>query len=193
MRPIHPHGSGVCASRSATFFRAAFDHQLGERSRVSNSDQTPAKQVIHHRSFIVASVRGPKRLINFVRRCMRHAACEIERRLADSNEAMSSARRRSYASHFGQFPSASIHSGCCASKSRCSCSFNSAYVRTWRRFLRLFNKLSCSPIAFTMAVSLSPQASASARWKDFWVQPEGGCALSLLGDTRAGVTHRSLA
>jgi hypothetical protein len=88
-------------------------------------------------------------------------------RLADSNEAMSSARRPSYASHFGQLPSGPIHSGCCASKSRCSCSFNSAYVRTWCRFLRPFNKLSCSPIAFTMTISLSPQASASARWEDF--------------------------
>jgi hypothetical protein len=44
--------------------RPAFDHQAGEQQLPSNSGQTPAEQVVHHRRFIVATVRGPKRLIN---------------------------------------------------------------------------------------------------------------------------------
>jgi len=45
--------------------RPGFYHKLRVRG-ATNSNQTPAKQVIHHGSFVVPSVRGPKRLINFI-------------------------------------------------------------------------------------------------------------------------------
>jgi hypothetical protein len=166
--------------------RPGFHHKLRERGRATDSNQTPAKQVIHHRSFIVAVVRGPKSLINFnvlEMQCFSgHVAWAIEVRLADSKAAMSSASRRSYESHVGQLPFASIHSGCCAMRSRCSCSCNSAYVRISWRLIGPFKELSCSPREFMETLLIAWEAAATPRSEDSTVQRQGGCALSLLDD-----------
>src|SRR6516162_7799449 len=95
-----------------------------------------------------------------------HITCLTELRVADSKTVMSSANRRSYDSHVGQSPLASIHSGCCAMRSRCSCFCKSEYVRIRPQFARSFPKRRCPAPVFIKTASGSTHAPTNAHWKD---------------------------
>ena len=111
-----------------------------------------------------------------------HITCLTALRVADSKTVMSSANRRSYDSHVGQSPLASIHSGCCAMRSRCNCFCKSAYVRIRPQFARSFPKRRCPAPVFIKTASRAAHAPTTAHWKDLSVRHQWDCGFPLSGD-----------